>query len=135
MTLKQQALMKELPKAGHNLTKAAKNVGYSDSYAESRLHNYVKNCKGMKVYFDEETVRRDIKKVKKLVLKSKDYTNFIRATELESKILGLQIDKSEVNNKNPEKVVVVYGTKSNNDIPTTNNDTRPQDVVDNVEHK
>jgi len=41
-------------------------------------------------------VKRDIKKVKRLVLKAKDYTNFLRATELESKILGLQIDKSEV---------------------------------------
>lgn len=100
MTLKQQLFLKELPNNNNNVSKTAKKVGYSVNTAKSKIYDLVRNSKNLKEYFTEATVKRDIRKVKKLVLKAKDYTNFLRATELESKILGLQIDKSENKNTN-----------------------------------
>ena len=96
MTLRQKKLLEELPKHKNIISKAGRSVGYSDNYCNGRLQQEVRKSKEFKTYFDEHTVKRDIKRVKKLVLKAKDYTNYLRATELESKILGLQIDKSEV---------------------------------------
>ena len=95
MTLRQKRLLEELPKNNYNLSKSGIKAGYSPSYANSDLGTQLRKSKNVQEYFTEATVKRDIKKVKKLVLKSKDYTNFLRATELESKILGMQIDKSE----------------------------------------
>lgn len=100
MSLKLQKTLELLPKNNYNISKSFKEAGYSDSTSKAgtqykTLRDYTKR----KDYFNEETVKRDIKKVKKLVLKAKDYTNFLRATELESKILGLQIDKSEIKSK------------------------------------
>ena len=85
---------------GLNKTKAYMNtmkVDYKQANAHcTEFHNRVVNSgKIPKEYFNENTVKRDIKRVKKLVLKAKDYSNYLRATELESKILGLQVDKSE----------------------------------------
>ena len=117
MTLRQKMLLKELPNNNYNISKTAKLVGYSDNYANHNIHRNVVKSSSMKEYFTEATVKRDIRKVKKLVLKSKDYTNFLRATELESKILGMQLDKSEVTNKNPDKIIVAYGNRS---LPTEN---------------
>ena len=69
----------------------------------------VRNGRGFREFFTPDTVKRDIRKVKKLVLKKEDYTNFLRATELESKILGMQVDRSEVRNLTPEKIIIAYG--------------------------
>ena len=96
MTLRQKMLLKELPNNNYNISKTAKKVGYSDSYADSDIVTTLKNSKKTQEYFNEATVKRDIKKVKRLVLKAKDYTNFLRATELETKILGMITDKAEV---------------------------------------
>lgn len=108
---------------GLNKTKAYMNtmkVDYEQANAHcTEFHNRVVNSgKIPKEYFNEKTVKRDIKKVKRLVLKAKDYTNFIRATELESKILGLQLDKSEITNKNPDKIIIAY-QKNNSDTTQT----------------
>jgi hypothetical protein len=96
MTLRQKKFLEELPKNNYNISKTAKKVGYSDNTSTSKIYDLVRNSKNIKEYFTEQTVKRDIKKVKRLVLQNKDYTNFIRATELESKILGLQVDKAEI---------------------------------------
>lgn len=96
MTLKQKRLLEALPKNNYNVNKSAKEAGYSEHYANTTLYQDLRKPKNaIREYFTEETVKRDIKKVKKLVLKKEDYTNYMRATELESKILGMQIDKSE----------------------------------------
>ena len=96
MTLRQKMFLKELPNNNYNVSKTAKKVGYADTTASSKIYSLVRNSKNTKEYFTEATVKRDIKKIKKLTLKAKDYTNALRATELESKILGMVTDKSEV---------------------------------------
>ncbi len=98
MNLRQEMLLKELPKCKNIIKRAGIKVGYSESYANTQLPQVIRRCKEFKEYFNEETVKKDIKRVKKLVLKAKDYTNYLRATELQSKILGMQIDKAEVTN-------------------------------------
>lgn len=110
MSLLLQKLIQELPENDYNINKTAKKIGYSDSYAKSGLYASIRNCKKIKQYFTEDTVKRDIAKVKKIAFKEKDLTNILRASELQSKILGMQVDKSEVTNKNPDKIVIAYGT-------------------------
>lgn len=94
---------------GFNKTKAymdTMKVSYKQANAHcTDLHNRVVNSgKIPKEYFNENTVKRDIKKVKRLVLKKKDYTNYIRATELESKILGMQVDKAIIKQDSTIKI-------------------------------
>lgn len=114
MSLLQEQLIKNLPKNNYNISKTAREVGYSLASSRSgTVYQSLRNHARFKEYFTADSVKRDIRKVKKLVLKKEDYTNYIRATELESKILGLQIDKTEVTNKNPEKIVVAYGGPQN----------------------
>ncbi len=136
MTLRQKMLLKKLPENNYNVQKTGKLVGYSDYYANSRLHQTVRNCKAMKEYFNENTVKRDIRKVKKLVLKAKDYTNFLRATELESKILGMQLDKSEVLNKGASSVVVVDNSgRFNSDKIKIKSSSENEDKQENADCK
>jgi len=115
MTLRQKKFLEELPKNGNCILKAARKAGYSESYAKGELYKDLRRPENrihQTEYFNEKSVKRDIKKAKKLCLKKEDITNFLRATELESKILGLQVDKSEITNKNPDKCIVVYGNKA-----------------------
>jgi phage terminase small subunit len=126
MTHRQKKLLEELPKNNNILSKAAIKAGYSPSYATSELYQDIrKPTSALRQYFNENTCKRDIKKAKKLALKKDDLTNYLRATELESKILGLQLDRSEVKNVNPERVTIVSIEKSTNrmniDTPSTNN--------------
>jgi hypothetical protein len=114
---------------GLNKTKAymkTMKVGYRQANAHcTDFHNrVVKSGKIPKEYFNEETVKRDIKKIKRLTLKKEDFTNALRATELESKILGMQVDKSEVLNRNPDQIkIILANTKS----PTENVSTPKSD--------
>lgn len=110
MTLRQKRFLEALPKNNYNVKKSAKEAGYTDNSADKNIYTQLRVSKAFKEYFTEDTVKRDIKKVKRLVLKKEDFTNFLRATELESKILGMQVDKSEIKNLNPEKIVIAYGT-------------------------
>ena len=108
-TLRQQKLMEALPESGYNIAEAARRAGYAASTVDSKIYGLVRNGRGFREFFTPDTVKRDIRKVKKLVLKKEDYTNFLRATELESKILGMQVDRSEVRNLTPEKIIIAYG--------------------------
>ncbi len=42
MTVKQKLFLEELPKVGNNLSQAAKNVGYSESYATSGIYQDIR---------------------------------------------------------------------------------------------
>ncbi len=66
-------------------------------------------------FFDPERIKKDIEYTLRLAKKKKDLTNLARINEHRSKIAGMITDKSEVNNKNPEKTIVVYGNKQEND--------------------
>ena len=95
MTLRQKKLLEELPKNNYNISKTAKEVGYSENTSKSSIYNLIRNSKNIKEYFNEHSVKRDIKKIYKMAVKGKDLSNSLRALELESKILGLQKDVSE----------------------------------------
>ena len=95
MTLKQEQLLKILPSKDYNIEKAGLSLGYSPSYAKGLLYRTIRKYK----LNNEEDVRlefiqeldKDIKRFKK----EKDNSNYCRVKEMKSKILGLQIDKSE----------------------------------------
>ena len=96
MNLKQEQLLKILPKNDYNIEKAGLSVGYSPSYAKGLLYRTIRRYK----LANEEDIRlefiqeldKDIKRLKK----EKDNSNYVRVKELKGKILGLQIDKSIV---------------------------------------
>ena len=91
MTLKQKRLIEAIPSA-KNLTEAAKTAGYSKSFAEHRVHTYVGECRELKKYFDEDSVKKEIKQASKLFKKCGDNSNYARMIELKSKIVGLTKD-------------------------------------------
>ena len=117
MTLRQKMLLRELPKNGYNIKKTAKSVGYSEYTADSSIYNLIRNSKAMKGFFSEETVKKELNQALKKCKKKADYTNVLRSIELMSKILGMQLDKSEVTNKNPDKIVVINKV---NDVTPSN---------------
>ncbi len=95
MTLRQKRLLEELPKNNYNLSKSAKNAGYSDNTAKGKIYSLVRNSYKIKEYFNENTVKKELKKALKDCKNEGDRTNLLRSIELMSKILGMQIDKSE----------------------------------------
>lgn len=50
-----------------------------------------------------------------LTLKKGDYTNYLRANEDIARMEGQFLDKSEVKNVNPDKIIIAYGNKSSPD--------------------
>ncbi len=129
MNLRQKMLLKELPNNNYNISKTAKKVGYSESYATSAIYPNIRKNKNLREYFDEQMFWKTFKKIHKELLKSKDSTNKLRFTELWSKILGMQVDKS-VNtnlNINEEKKVEIDNYFDN--LLKQRNLNIPQDVV------
>jgi hypothetical protein len=100
MSLRQDVFVSELPKNNFNIEKSGLKAGYSQSYSESKLYNVVRHGKGwasrIEQMFSPESVKKDIIKHKKRLIKEKDNTNYSRMIELQSKILGMQVDKQEV---------------------------------------
>lgn len=101
-TLRQEKLMQGLPKNKFNVSKTGQKVGYSESYATSQLPGQLRKCKKFKEYFNEETVKKELRLALKKCKSKTDFTNVLRAIELMSKILGMQIDKAEVTNIDKE---------------------------------
>ncbi len=98
MSLKLKQLLKELPKNEYNVKKAALKVGYSEGYAKTGIYKQVRTNKIFKEYFNEKTVKKELRLALKKCKSKADYTNVLRSIELMSKILGMQIDKAEVTN-------------------------------------
>ena len=96
MTLRQKMLLKELPNNNYNISKTAKKVGYSKSYAEHDIHRNLVKSRSLKEFFSEDVFWKDYKRLRKELSKTKDYTNRLRLQELFSKILGMQVDKAEI---------------------------------------
>ena len=113
MTLKQKRLLQAIPNS-NSLSEAAKKAGYSDYTSTSSIYGLVRNSKSLRNYFDVEYIRKEIRKAQKEASKGKDRTNNLRALELMSRIEGLQLERTEVTNKNPEKTIIVYATKPAN---------------------
>ena len=100
MTEKQRKLLENLPKCKNNMAKAARLAGYSESFVQGRLYDYVRKCKGLERKSEEEVREGYIKKVKKIqkkMLKDNDNTNLVRSIELEGKVNGLFKDNTQSN--------------------------------------
>jgi len=111
-TLKQQAFLKELPRNGFNISKTARQVGYSD--ASSRNGTQIKRLREVasNKYFDEALIRREYKKALKDTKKEKDRTNTLRTLEGMARIEALFTDKQI--NVNPEKLVIIDKSTNSN---------------------
>jgi len=62
-------------------------------------------------------IKRDIEETRVLARRKKDITNLNRIDENRTKIAGMITDKSEVNNRNPDKIIISYtkpSTENNN---------------------
>ena len=96
MKPKLQEVIKRLPDNDYNVSKTAREVGYSNSYANTLIHTTIRKY----IQRDENELREEFikgldKDIKRFKKKDKDNSNYVRVKELKSKILGLQIDKSE----------------------------------------
>lgn len=127
MTLKLEALAKELPKQQFNVNKAARKIGYSEYYSNSGIYRRIRKSKAFKNYFDEVTVKKELRLALKKCKSEKDYTNVLRAIELMSKILGLQLDRSEVNQKGASQTIIVDNTGRFNKQDTENKEVIKQE--------
>ena len=95
MTERQKALLENLPKCNNMINKAGVMAGYSESYANSKLYQKVRQGKIHGIDSDEVVRERYLKKLKKLqkkMLKDKDNTNLMRSVELEGKVKRLFTD-------------------------------------------
>lgn len=102
MTLRQKMLLKELPNNNYNISKTAKKVGYSDSYATSVIYPNIRKNKSIEKFYNEDNIKKEIKKALKDFIKNKDNTNRSRILELVTKIAGMITDKAEVTNIDKE---------------------------------
>ena len=112
MTLKQLKTIEALPKNGYNIAKSMRESGYTEaSVRAGSQYASLRRLTRKLDFFSEEKIKRDIASTRKLAKKKQDITNLNRIDEHRAKIAGIIVDKSEVDNKNPEKVIVVYGNK------------------------
>lgn len=116
MTLKQKLTLKNLPKNNNNIAKSMQESGYSKSSSYSgTVRRPIRDYISKMDFFDPEKIKKDIAQTRRMAKKAKDITNLNRIDEHRSKIAGMITEKREVDNKNPEKTILVY---SNKPLPT-----------------
>ena len=106
MTLRQKLLLKKLPENNYNVPKTAKEVGYSESYANTHVYKNIRKYQGNEDEVREEFLRgldKDIKRFKR----EQDNSNYVRVKELKTRILGLGIEKHEIKTYSFEKQQVL----------------------------
>lgn len=120
MTAKQQAFLKELPRNGFNISKTAREVGYTDSSSKNGTQiNRLREIASKK-YFDEDYIRKQYKKTIKQAEKSSDLTNKLRTLEGMARIEAMFTDKQV--NVNPDRLVIIdKSTNSKALVDNTNN--------------
>ena len=108
-TLKQKRFLKELPKNGYNMAASMRKAGYSEASARSgEQYGTLRRLTRSLDFFDPEKIKRDIKQTRKMAKDKRDVTNLNRIDEHRSKIAGMIVDKAQVDNKHPDKIVIVY---------------------------
>lgn len=117
MTLKQKLTLKNLPKNGYNISKSMREAGYTEQSSKAgSQYNSLRRFTSKLDFFDPEIIKRDIASTRRLAKKAKDITNLNRIDEHRAKIAGIITEKREVDNKNPDKIIVSY-VKNNEYIP------------------
>ena len=88
MTLKQDELIRRLPENNFNISKTAREVGYTEGSSKAgSLYNSLRE-KIAKAY-NPDTIKAKVVKYEKLFAKEKDYSNLARMVELQAKVAGL----------------------------------------------
>ncbi len=95
MTQRQKKFLEELPKNNYVVSRAAKKAGYTDNSARTNIYTAIHNTKSFKDFFTEDAFFETLRKLEAEIEVTQDYTNRLRLQELKSKILGLQIDKTQ----------------------------------------
>jgi hypothetical protein len=91
MTLKQDTLINKLPENGFNISKTARQVGYTESSSKSGLL-YEAIRKRVAKEFNQDNIKAKILKAEKKFIKDNDNANYARMIELQSKAVGLTKD-------------------------------------------
>lgn len=88
MSLRQDQLIAKLPKNGYNISKTAREVGYTEQSSKAgSLYNSLR--KKIDKAFNADQVKADILKAEKDFTKAEDHSNRARMLELRCKVLGL----------------------------------------------
>lgn len=109
MTLKQYNTIKLLPKNKYNISKSMKEAGYTKQSSQAGA-NYERLRKHLKAFgfYDKDGIEKDSVKVYKQAQAKGDITNQCRLIEHRAKVAGMIVDKAHIDNKNPDKIVIVY---------------------------
>ena len=109
MTLKQKKFIRELSNNNYNISKTMKKVGYSNQTSISGTqYNRLRKITNKLDFFDPEKIKKDINSTRRMAKEKKDITNLNRIDEHRARIAGMIIDKAQVDNKNPDKIVIVH---------------------------
>lgn len=93
MTLRQEQFIKKLPDNNFNISKTARDVGYTvGSSKAGSLYNSLREK--IAKAFNPETVQAKILKYEKKFVKDNDNSNLARMVELQAKITGLTKDNN-----------------------------------------
>jgi len=93
MTLKQDELIRRLPSNAYNISKTAREVGYTEQGSRAGTLYESLRKKIAKAY-NPDQVKADILKAEKDFAKDKDNSNRARMLELRAKVLGLTKEQS-----------------------------------------
>jgi hypothetical protein len=97
-----------------------REVGYSESSClsgEAKKHIQ----KHTRTYFDEDSIRRDIRKANKMCIKAEDITNLHRNLELQARVSGL-LKPETTNNQSIDRLIIIDKTTP---LPTDNIQAKP----------
>jgi len=93
MSLRQDMLINKLPENGYNISKTAREVGYSEQGSRSgTLYNSLRAR--IEKAFSPEVIKKDILKAEKDFAKDKDNSNRARMLELRARVQGLGKDST-----------------------------------------
>ncbi len=111
MTLKQLKTIEELPKNNYNIAAALRKAGYTKGSSRAgTTYNALRRVTQKLDFFDPERIKNDIDMTFKLAKQKEDITNLQRINEHRSKIAGMITDKSQVDNLNPNTIILVDKT-------------------------
>ena len=97
MTLRQEQVLKNLPKNGYNVSKTLREVGYSESSSNSgAVHRAIRNY--TRKAWTEEGLKKEIDKHKKVCSKVNDRANVSRMLELKAKVIGIGKETQHTDN-------------------------------------
>ncbi len=108
-TMKQLKTIEALPKTGYDIGKAMLKGGYTkaSSRAGSNYQALRRVTQSIDA-FNPDKIKERVMDTYKLAEAQKDITNMNRNLEHQAKIAGIIIDKKEVDNKNPDKVIIQW---------------------------